>query len=152
MLLRIAEDYWNFCYGPVWRWIDRVVCALISIQKITTRHYDNACNISKSIILRVPWLNDMMRVDCDRFHYASHTCRSVADPSSYPCDNHRTSNSEAVNHLWSATASFRRYLKPENLMTSCSHVLCFWIYALDIVNNIELRTWKTQIWFLFPGP
>lgn len=80
-------------------------------------YYDNACNMAKSIILRVPWLNDMTRIVCDRFHYSGHICNSVTDPGSYPsCDFHKTSNAEAVNHLWSHSKQFSRYLNAQNLM------------------------------------
>lgn len=80
-------------------------------------YYDNACNFGKSAVIRVPWINELTRIACDRFHYRSHTCNSVNDPSAYPSlTDHQTSNAEALNRLWSASKSHSRHLNPDNLM------------------------------------
>ena len=64
-------------------------------------YYDNACNMLKSVILRVPWVNNKRFIFCDRFYYKSHTCSSVCDPdSSISCSEHATSGAESVNNLW----------------------------------------------------
>jgi len=80
-------------------------------------YYDNACNMSKSIILRCPWVNDDCIIVCDRFHYHGHTCNSIWDPSNYPsCRNHATSGAEAINHVWNFSKSHLRFLRPDNMM------------------------------------
>ena len=81
-------------------------------------YYDNACNLEKSVILRVPWVNEMTRIACDRFHYASHKCNSVNDPAAHPSsDSDNTSNAEAMNSLWKISKNHSRFLSPENLMS-----------------------------------
>lgn len=63
-------------------------------------YYDNACKMAKSIVIRVPWLNNKCLVVCDRFHYKGHVCNSSCDLSSYrSCNNHGTSVAESINHL-----------------------------------------------------
>jgi len=80
-------------------------------------YYDNACNMAKSIVLRVPWVNDDCIIACDRFHYRGHTCNSIADPDSYIlCDDQSSSGAEAINHLWSFSKSHFRFLNAKNLM------------------------------------
>ena len=79
--------------------------------------YDNACNMGKSIVLRVPWVNEECTVVCDRFHYRSHSCNSTWDPDSYSTwRNLSSSSAESINHLWNFSKSHLRFLKPENLM------------------------------------
>ena len=36
-------------------------------------YYDNGCNMTRSIVLRVPWIKNQCRLVYDRFHYAGHT-------------------------------------------------------------------------------
>jgi len=80
-------------------------------------YYDNACNMSKSIILRCPWVNDECIIVCDRFHYHAHTCNSIWDPASYPsCADHATSGAESINHIWNFSKSHLRFLRPDNMM------------------------------------
>jgi len=80
-------------------------------------YYDNACNMSKSVILRCPWVNDKCTIVCDRFHYHGHTCNSVFDPSSYSsCADHATSGAEAMNHVWNFSKSHLRFLRADNMM------------------------------------
>ncbi len=82
-----------------------------------TVYYDNACNLSKSIILRAPWVLKETRLCCDRFHYKSHACPSVFDPDSYKSlDRHRTSSAEAVNSTWATSRNHIRFLDGTNLM------------------------------------
>ena len=79
--------------------------------------YDNACNLGKSVVLRVPWVNEDCRIICDRFHYRSHVCTSIWDPDSYTASKSTSSSSaEAINHLWNFSKSHLRFLKAENLM------------------------------------
>ena len=79
-------------------------------------YYDSSCNMARSIILRVPWVNSECRVVCDRFHYASHTCNSTCDPDSYVyCAEHTTFSVESVNTLWTFYKFHLRFLRPENL-------------------------------------
>ena len=71
-----------------------------TLPKVT--YYGNACNMGKSVVLRLPWINDETTIVCDLFHYKSHSCNSISDPDSYPaCNNHSKSGAESINHLWS---------------------------------------------------
>lgn len=74
------------------------------------------CNLSKSVTLRMSWINDSLLV-CDRFHYCGHTCNSTCDPRSYAlCSYHATCGTESINQLWTFSNSHLRFLKPENLI------------------------------------
>ena len=91
---------------------------LLSRFKVLLRvcYYDNGCNMRKSFLLRVPWVNEDCLVMCHRFHYRSHSCNSTWDPDSYlPCRHHYSSEAEAINHLWSFSKSDLRFLTPKNL-------------------------------------
>lgn len=46
-------------------------------------YYDNACNMAKSTVLRVPWVNNECILVCDRFYYKGHKFSSICDPGSY---------------------------------------------------------------------
>jgi len=99
--------------------VSTAMSALLSRFKRLPRvcYYDNACNMAKSIILRVPWVNDDCLVVCDRFHYRGHKCNSIYDPNSYyRCTPHATSGAEAVNHLWNFSKAHLRFLRPDNMM------------------------------------
>jgi len=99
--------------------ISTALSALLSRFKRLPRvcYYDNACNMARSIILRVPWVNDECLVVCDRFHYRGHKCNSIYDPNSYyGCTPHATSGAEAVNHLWNFSKAHLRFLRPDNMM------------------------------------
>ena len=64
-------------------------------------YYDNSCNMSKLVLLGVPWVNEECLIVCGRFHYGAHTCNSNWDPDSYfSCEKHSSSSAEAFNHLW----------------------------------------------------
>ena len=77
-------------------------------------YYDNICNMARSTVLRNSWINDKCTVVCDRFHYASHTCNSIADQDSYmEFSLHATSGAESVNQLWRFSKSHLRFLRPE---------------------------------------
>ena len=81
--------------------VSTALSVLLKRFKVLPRvcYYDNACNLSRSITLRCPWLYDEYTVVCDRFHYQGDTCNSVYDPSSYIlCSNHTTSGAESMNH------------------------------------------------------
>ena len=93
---------------------------LLSRFKVLPRctYYDNACNLRKSVALSIPWVNELTRIACDRFHYRGHVCNSVNDPSAYPSsDSHNTSNAEVLNRMWSTLKSLSRLLNPKNLMS-----------------------------------
>ncbi len=63
-------------------------------------YYDNACNTSKSVVLRVLWVCDDCLILCDRFHYRAHACSSNWDPDSYvSCRGDSNSGAESLNHL-----------------------------------------------------
>lgn len=80
-------------------------------------YYDDGCNMARSIILRVPWVNNTCIVACDRFHYKGHKCNTICDPESYlSCGHHATSSAESVNQLWTFSKSHLRFLRPDNLM------------------------------------
>ncbi len=49
-----------------------------------TVFYDNACNLSRSVTIRIPWLHNEVRFVSDRLHYRGHKCSSVHDPDFYP--------------------------------------------------------------------
>ena len=99
--------------------VSTALSVLLSRFKILPRvcYYDNGCNMARSIVLRVPWVNNECLLVCDRFHYASHTCNSICDPDSYTsCTDHATSSAESINQLWTFSKSHLRFLGPENLM------------------------------------
>lgn len=80
-------------------------------------YYDNACNMAKSIVLHVPWVNDKCLVVCDRFHYKGHTRNSICDPSSYTsCNEHGTSAAESINYFWNFSKTHLRHMNPDNVM------------------------------------
>ena len=81
-------------------------------------YYDNGCNMDRSIVLRIPWINDERIVACDRFHYKARKCNSIYDPDSYvSCKGHFTPGAESVNQLWTFSKSYMRFLRPDNVMT-----------------------------------
>ena len=99
--------------------VSTALSVLLSRFKILPRvcYYDNGCNMARSIVLRVPWVNKACRILCDRFHYAQHTCNSICDPDSYySCTDHATSGAESINQLWTFSKSDLRFLQPSNLM------------------------------------
>ena len=99
--------------------VSTTLSVLLSRFRVLPRvcYYDNACNMSRFITLRCPWVYDNSIVVCDRFHYQGHTCNSICDPSSYgECSNHATSGAESVNHLWNFSKSYLRFLRPDNLI------------------------------------
>lgn len=105
-------------------------------------YYDNACNLSKSVLVRCPWVNGKTRVAVDRFHYRGHTCCSVHDPSAYPSfTEHQTSNAEALNRLWSSSKNHSRHLDPENLMSFLSARAAF----MNLRSLYRERTNSTDI-------
>ena len=81
-------------------------------------YYDNGYNLSKSVLIRFPWINDETIIMSDRFHYRSHKCNTVTDPDRYAiCNDHRTSGTESINQQWNFSKKHIRYLSPENLMS-----------------------------------
>ena len=46
-------------------------------------YYDDSCNLVKSIVLHVPWINKDCIIVSGRFHYRGHNCSAVYDPDSY---------------------------------------------------------------------
>ena len=60
-------------------------------------YYDKGCNLAKSIILRLPWINNETAIMSDIFQSRSHKCILVAYPDSYPYSmDHRTSGAEVI--------------------------------------------------------
>lgn len=124
--------------------ISTAVSVLLSRFLILPRvtYYDNGCNMSKSIVLRVPWVKDESTIVCDRFHYKSHGCNSINDPGSYPsCEHHSTSGVESLNHLWSTSKSHLRYLRPDNLMP----FLCIRAKFLNVRTILRKKEGKVDI-------
>ena len=79
--------------------------------------YDNACSLSRSIVLRFPTIVKSTRILCDRYHYRSHSCPSVFDPDSYvPCDRLATSGAEALNSRLAVSRNHIRFLSGRNLV------------------------------------
>ena len=77
--------------------------------------YDNACNLFASALQRVPWLLHLSRMLVDRFHYKSHTCSSLFDPSSYrDLDAFKTTGAESINARIKKVLFFLRYLSGKN--------------------------------------
>ena len=107
--------------------IIRALSVLLSRFKVFPKmtYCGNECNMAKSIILRLPWINKETTIICDRFHYKSHACNSVFDPDSYmSCRNHSTSGAESINRLWYLSKFHLRYLHPENLMPFLAKRFC----------------------------
>ena len=81
-----------------------------------TCYYGNAC-MGRSIILRVPWVNDEYNVIYDRFDYKGHIFNSVWDPDSYySCSSHANFVAESIDSLWALTKAHLGYLNPNNLI------------------------------------
>jgi len=79
-------------------------------------YYDNACNMAKLIVLRVPWVYDECTIVCDRFHYKGHACNSTWDPENHTSlAGHATSGAESINNLWTFSKSHLRFLRPDRL-------------------------------------
>ena len=80
-------------------------------------YYDNGRNMARSIVLRVPWINNDCRIVCDRFHYAGHMCNTICDPDSYLSSReHAASGAEPINLLWTLSKSHLKFLRPDNLI------------------------------------
>ena len=124
--------------------ISTALSILLSRFKILPRicYYDNACNMSRSIILRLPWINNTCTVVCDRFHYKGHICNSVWDPDSHPsCRIHASSAAESINRLWSLSKSHLRYLDSRNLMAFLAMRSVF----INVRSMIRAKEKKTDI-------
>ena len=79
-------------------------------------HYDTACNLYKSVLLRAPWLAHCSKFVVDRFHYKCHTCYELFDPDAYHfMDADRTTTAESINARIEKTVPFIRFVKGENL-------------------------------------
>lgn len=79
--------------------------------------YDNACNLTASTRLRLPWVKNHNLFLCDRFHYRTHKCSSLFDPDVYPqCDELSTSGAESFNRQFAASRKHVRFLAGENLV------------------------------------
>lgn len=92
--------------------------------------YDNACNLTKSVNLRVHWVKEKTLFLCDRFHYRTHKCSSIFDPDVYrQCDNLSTSGAESLNRQFSASRRHVRFLAGENLVP--------FIYVRSLFLNIR---------------
>ena len=82
-------------------------------------YFDNCCNMARSIVLRVPLVNNICRLLSDRYHYTGHTCNSICDPESYLSSSERTtSRAESINQLCTFSKSHLRFLSPEKLIPS----------------------------------
>ena len=96
----------------------------------------------KSVILRVPWINNDCLIVCDRFHYKSHRCNSVRDPDSYiSSSEHPKSGAESVNHMWVFSKSHLQFLKPTNVVLFIAARAVF----LSIRARTRERTGKSDI-------
>ena len=79
--------------------------------------YDNAYNMLKSEIQRVPWFCINCLIVWDWVHYKSHTCNSIFDPHSFVyCSEHATFRVESVNHFWILTKSNLRLSRISNVI------------------------------------
>lgn len=108
--ISIIED----CEG-----VSTVLSALLSRFQILPRcaYYDNACIFEKFVLIRVPWLNDLTRIACDRFHYRGPLCNSINELPPYPsADRHNTSNLQALNRLCVISKQLSRHSNPEILI------------------------------------
>ena len=80
-------------------------------------YYDNACNLSKSVMLRAPWLLHCSKFIVDRFHFKSHTCCELYDADSYfSMDLDRTTTAESFNARLEKSVPYLRFVKAENLI------------------------------------
>ena len=99
--------------------ISTALSVLLSRFRIFPRvcYYDNACNLSRSILLRVPWVNEECVVVYECFHKKSHKCNSLYKSDTYSsCRNHRTSGEESINSLWNMSETRVRFLSVENMI------------------------------------
>ena len=102
---------------------NRAISVLLSRFKNLPRvcYYDNACNMLRSIAIRLSWINDKCLIVCDRFHYKGHIWNSVCDPDSYLSrSNHLNSSAESLNSLWNLSKSQIRNLNGKNMMAFLS--------------------------------
>ena len=61
-------------------------------------YFGNGCNLSKSVLLRFPYINSETIIRSDRVHYRSHKCNIVTDLDIYTmCIDHRTSGARSIN-------------------------------------------------------
>lgn len=80
-------------------------------------YYDNACNLVRSVITRVPWLMHLSKFMVDRFHYKSHTCSEIFDPDSYySMGQDKSTTAESINARIEKSVPYLRFLKAENLI------------------------------------
>ena len=86
--------------------------------------YDNACNLLKSVLIRVPWLLGRTRLAVDRLHYKSHKCSAYFNPDSCrQFDMPRTETAESINARIERSLISVRYVKGDKLMFFCVHCL-----------------------------
>lgn len=79
--------------------------------------YDNGCNLRRGIITRLAFLFRYFKVLIDRFHFKSHICATVFDPTAYPrLDYERTSTAESINAVLAETRKHVRFLRGSNLI------------------------------------
>ena len=73
--------------------------------------------MARSIVLRIPRVNDECIVACDRFYYKVHKRNSIYEPDSYlSYKGHVTSGSESVNQLWTSSRYHMRFLRSGNIL------------------------------------
>ncbi len=91
----------------------------INVQKLPRVFYNgNAYNLGRSIVLRVPQVNDSCLVVCDCIHHGPHKCESICDTESYnSCSNHATSGAESINRFWVSSKSHMSFLDPGDVVS-----------------------------------
>ena len=78
---------------------------------------DNGCNPRRGIISRLSFLFCYFKVLINRFHFKSHICETVFDPTAYPLlDFGRTSTAESINALLAEKRKHVRFLRGSNLI------------------------------------
>lgn len=95
--------------------LSSVLCFFKDPPLIT--YYDNACNLRRGITTRLPFIFLLMKVLIDRFHFKSHICSSVFDPTVYPTLTYeRTTTAESLNAVLAETRKHVRFLSGSNLI------------------------------------
>lgn len=80
-------------------------------------YYENACNMSRSIVSLCPWINDEFVIVCDRFQYHGHTCNSICDPNSYSSSSKHSAWVQRQLIICGLSKSYLKFLCPDYLIT-----------------------------------
>lgn len=80
------------------------------------KYIENLCNLSKSILMRCPWVHEEPTIMYYRFHHSSQKSNVVKDRKKYSmCIEYQLSGAQLINHKWNVTMRHAWYLSGDNL-------------------------------------